>query len=144
MGRVMFRFFERRIDPFPENPQGVPPGGLLPFLWFYIRPAAPWLAAMACFTALIAAGEVALFGFLGGIVDWLATADREGFLEREGGTLAIMGAVLLVGLPLATLAQGLIVYQGLMGNVPMGARWRMHRQMLGQSMGAPSAAMARA
>ena len=135
MGRVMFRFFERRIDPFPENPQGVPPSGLLPFLWFYIRPAAPWLAAMACFTALIAAGEVALFGFLGGIVDWLATADREGFLEREGGTLAIMGAVLLIGLPLATLIQGLIVYQGLMGNVPMGARWRMHRQMLGQSMG---------
>lgn len=135
MGRVMFRFFERRIAPFPENTQGVPPSGLLPFLWFYIRPAAPWLVIMACFTAVIAAGEVALFGFLGGIVDWLASADREGFLEREGGTLAIMGAVLLIGLPLATLLQGLVVYQGLMGNVPMSARWRMHRQMLGQSMG---------
>ena len=134
MGR-MFRFFERRIDPFPENSQGVPPGGFLAFLWYYIRPAAPWLIAMSVFTALIAAGEVALFGFLGGIVDWLATADREGFLQREGGTLAIMGIVLLIGLPLATLIQGLIVYQGLMGNVPMSARWRMHRQMLGQSMG---------
>ncbi|ABI78084.1 putative multidrug ABC transporter, permease/ATP-binding protein [Hyphomonas neptunium ATCC 15444] len=131
----MFRFFERRIDPFPENPQGVPPSGFRSFLWYYIRPAAPWLIAMSIFTALIAAGEVALFGFLGGIVDWLATADREGFLQREGGTLAIMGIVLLIGLPLATLIQGLIVYQGLMGNVPMSARWRMHRQMLGQSMG---------
>lgn len=131
----MFRFFERRIDPFPETLQGAPPKGLWPFLWHYIRPAAPWLILMSLFTALIAVGEVALFGFLGGIVDWLASADRAGFLQREGGTLAIMGAVLLIGLPLATLIQGLIVYQGLMGNVPMSARWRMHRQMLGQSMG---------
>ena len=131
----MFRFFERRIDPFPETLQGAPPKGLWPFLWHYIRPAAPWLILMSLFTALIAVGEVALFGFLGGIVDWLASANREGFLQREGGTLAIMGAVLLIGLPLATLIQGLIVYQGLMGNVPMSARWRMHRQMLGQSMG---------
>ena len=131
----MFRFFERRIDPFPETLQGPPPKGLWSFLWHYIRPAAPWLILMSLFTALIAVGEVALFGFLGGIVDWLASADRAGFLQREGGTLAIMGAVLLIGLPLATLIQGLIVYQGLMGNVPMSARWRMHRQMLGQSMG---------
>lgn len=135
MGRTMFRFFERRIDPFPEAALTAPPEGLWAFLWHYIRPAAPWLLLMSFFTALIAAGEVALFGFLGGIVDWLAAADREGFLQREGGTLALMGAVLLIGLPLATLIQGLIVYQGLMGNVPMSARWRMHRQMLGQSMG---------
>lgn len=131
----MFRFFEQRIDPFPDTRHGVPPKGIRAFVWHYIRDAAPWLIAMSVFTALIAIGEVALFGFLGGIVDWLASADREGFFEREGGRLALMAAVLLIGLPLATLAQALIVYQGLMGNIPMSARWRMHRQMLGQSMG---------
>ncbi len=131
----MLRFFETRIDPFPEARAGVPPRGFRAFVWHYIRDAAPWLIAMSCFTALIAVGEVALFGFLGGIVDWLSTAEREGFFEREGGRLALMAGILLIGLPLATLAQALIVYQGLMGNVPMSARWRMHRQMLGQSMG---------
>ena len=131
----MLHFFERRIDPFPETRAGVPPGGLRAFVWHYIRDAAPWLIAMSFFTALIAVGEVALFGFLGGIVDWLSTAEREGFFEREGGRLALMASILLIGLPLATLAQALIVYQGLMGNVPMSARLRMHRQMLGQSMG---------
>ncbi len=131
----MFRFFETRIDPFPETRPGVPPKGFRAFVWHYIKDAAPWLIAMSCFTALIAVGEVALFGFLGGIVDWLSTAEREGFFEREGGRLALMAGILLIGLPLATLLQGLIVYQGLMGNVPMSARWRMHRQMLGQSMG---------
>lgn len=135
MGRVMFRFFERLIEPFPETRQGVPPDGFWAFVHHYIRDAVPFLAIMSVFTALIAVGEVALFGFLGGIVDWLSAAERENFLEREGGTLAIMGLVLLVGLPLLTLVQGLVVYQGLMGNVPMSARWRMHRQMLGQSMG---------
>ena len=131
----MFRFFETRIDPFPETRPGVPPKGFRAFVWHYIKDAAPWLIAMSFFTALIAVGEVALFGFLGGIVDWLSTAEREGFFDREGGRLALMAGILLIGLPLATLLQGLIVYQGLMGNVPMSARWRMHRQMLGQSMG---------
>lgn len=130
----MFRFFERRIAPFPDARAEVPPEGFWPFILYYIRDAVPWLIIMSVFTAIIAVGEVALFGFLGGIVDWLAAADREGFLQREGGRLAMMAGVLLVGLPLATLIQGLIVYQGLMGNVPMSARWRMHRQMLGQSM----------
>ncbi len=131
----MFRFFESRIASFPEGLPGGVPDRLIPFLWHYTRGAAPWLAGMSLLTALIAIGEVALFGFLGGIVDWLAASEREGFLAREGLTLAVMGAVLLIGLPLATLLQGLIVYQALMGNLPMSARWRMHRQMLGQSIG---------
>ncbi|MFN4226493.1 MAG: ABC transporter ATP-binding protein [Hyphomonas sp.] len=131
----MFRFFERLIAPFPETRHGVPPKGFRPFVLHYIRDAVPFLAIMSVFTALIAIGEVALFGFLGGIVDWLSQADRENFFAREGATLAVMGFVLLIGLPLLTLLQSLIVYQGLMGNVPMSARWRMHRQMLGQSMG---------
>ncbi|MCA8904988.1 MAG: ABC transporter ATP-binding protein, partial [Hyphomonas sp.] len=130
----MFRFFERRIAPFPETRLEGPPKGFWPFVWYYVRDAVPWLVVTSALTAIIAVGEVALFGFLGGIVDWLAAADREGFVQREGGRLALMASVLLVGMPLATLIHGLIVYQGLMGNVPMSARWRMHRQMLGQSM----------
>jgi ATP-binding cassette subfamily B multidrug efflux pump len=130
----MFRFFENRLAPFPETRPEVPPEGFWPFVWYYVRDAAPWLVVTAVFTAIIAVGEVTLFGFLGGIVDWLSSADREGFLQREGTRLALMAGVVLVALPLATLIHALIVYQGLMGNVPMSARWRMHRQMLGQSM----------
>ena len=130
----MFRFFERRIEPFPDAPLEVPPKGFLAFMLHYVRDAVPWLILMSVFTAIIAIGEVTLFGFLGGIVDWLASSEREGFFQREGGKLAFMAGVVLIVLPLATLVQGLIVYQGLMSNVPMSARWRMHRQMLGQSM----------
>ncbi|MFN7055415.1 ABC transporter ATP-binding protein [Hyphomonas sp.] len=130
----MLRFFERRLDAFPDTRQGAPPAGFWPFIWHYIRDAAPWLIGMSVVTALIAIGEVALFGFLGGIVDWLTASEREGFFQREGGRLALMAIVLVIAIPALVLIQALIVYQGLMGNLPMSARWRMHRQMLGQSM----------
>ncbi|MEQ9505029.1 MAG: ABC transporter ATP-binding protein [Hyphomonas sp.] len=130
----MFRFFERRLEPFPDTRPGVPPKAFRAFIWHYIKDAVPWLIAMSVLTAIIAVGEVALFGFLGGIVDWLSAADRDGFIDREGGRLLLMAGFLLVAMPLVTLLNGLIIYQGLMGNVPMSARWRMHKQMLGQSM----------
>ena len=42
--------------------------------------------------------------------------------------------MLVVGLPVAGLLSSLIIHQTLLGNLPMSARWRMHRQLLGQSM----------
>ena len=56
MGGAMFRFFERRIAPFPETRPGVPPRGLRAFLWHYIQDALPWLIAMSILTAIIAVG----------------------------------------------------------------------------------------
>jgi ATP-binding cassette, subfamily B, multidrug efflux pump len=131
----MFRFFETRLDPFPETRADVPPGKLAAFVVHYVRDAAPWLIAGAVLTAIIALCEVLLFGFMGEVVEWLATAEREGFFAREGPRLWTMSLILLVGLPVAVVLQGLIMYQTLLGNLPMSARWRMHRQMLGQSMG---------
>ncbi|MBY0423385.1 MAG: ABC transporter ATP-binding protein/permease, partial [Parvularculaceae bacterium] len=89
---------------------------------------------MSAATATIAVGEVILFGFLGQIVDWLGGADRATFLETEGARLVGMGALVLVGLPLAVLIQSVIIHQVLLGNLPMSARWRMHRHLLGQSV----------
>ncbi len=130
----MFRFFERLIDPFPLTRDGVPPREFRAFVWHYVKDAAPYLFTISTLTALIALCEVLLFGFIGQLVDWLATADRAGFFEREGPRLIWMGAVLLIGLPLLVLVQGLVMFQALMGNVPMSARWRMHRLLLSQSM----------
>ncbi len=130
----MFSWFEARLNPFPEENFTTPPQGFLAFCWYYTKPAAPWLVLMSIITALIAAGEVYLFGFLGNIVDWLSSADREGFLAREQGTLLWMGTVLLVGLPLIVALQSLLIHQTLLGNVPMIARWQMHQSLLRQSM----------
>ncbi|MCB2097768.1 MAG: hypothetical protein KDE05_09060, partial [Parvularculaceae bacterium] len=111
----MFSFFERRLDPFPETRLGAPPKGLVRFCWHFVRDARRWLAALALLTAAIAVGEVMLFGFLGKIVDWLANAERDGFLTRESGRLFQMSALILVALPLAVFLQSLVVHQVLLG-----------------------------
>ncbi|MEL7312220.1 MAG: ABC transporter ATP-binding protein [Pseudomonadota bacterium] len=130
----MFRFFESRIEPFPERDAGRPPSSLVGFCWVYTKPVVGWLIAMAVLAAIIAIGEVALFGFLGSLVDWLAEAEREGFLMREGGRLMWMGAFLLIILPITVVLQSLIIHQTLLGNYPMIGRWQMHRYLLGQSL----------
>ncbi|MEM7282507.1 MAG: ABC transporter ATP-binding protein [Pseudomonadota bacterium] len=130
----MFRYFETRVDPFPPELPVKPPATLFAFCWMYSRSVAGWIVVMAALSALIAVGEVALFGFMGSIVDWLTTAERAGFLEREETRLWLMGGFLLVAMPLAVLFHSLITHQTLLGNYPMIARWQMHRYLLGQSL----------
>ena len=131
----MFRAFEQLIDPFPDTRQGPPPKGLWSFALHYMWDARWAVIAMSLLSALIAVGEVLLFGFLGQIVDWLAAADPETFLAEEGRTLLVIGLTVGLGLPLVNLLSGLLIHQTLLGNTPMSARWRMHRYLLGQSMG---------
>lgn len=130
----MFKFFESRVQPYPEEEPSAPPSTLVAFCWHYSKPVAGWLIFMSVLTAAMAAGEVLLFGFLGSIVDWLSNAERIGFLERESSRLWLMGGFLLVGLPAIALLHSLIVHQTLLGNYPMIARWQMHRYLLKQSM----------
>lgn len=89
---------------------------------------------MSFVTAMIAAGEVYLFAFLGNIVDLLIASNREEFLDRERNRFVWMGVVLLVGLPSITLLHSMLIHQTLLGNYPMIARWQMHRYLLKQSM----------
>jgi ATP-binding cassette subfamily B multidrug efflux pump len=130
----MFAYFEKRIEPFPTAEPMRPPQGLFAFCWHYSREAWPWLLAMSVLSALIAVSEVTIFGFLGNIVDWLSSADRETFLRNEGWRLAAMGAFVLIVLPALVLLHSTIIHQTLLGNYPMIARWQMHRYLLRQSM----------
>lgn len=131
----MFRFFENLVNPYPEGEPEVPPRGLVPFILHFSRPVAGLLLAMSLVTALVSATEVVFFNYMGELVDWLASAEREGFLDAHGGRLLGMGLVVVVGLPLLVLLQSLLSHQGIFGNYPMLGRWLSHRHMLRQSMG---------
>ncbi len=130
----MFGLFERLLDPFPATRLGEPPKGLWPFVRHYVSDAWPWLTIMTLLSALIAIGEVMLFGFMGWIVDWLAASDPETFWGEHGLNIILMGVVVFLVLPVCQLFWDLVANQGLMGNLPMSARWRMHTYLLGQSM----------
>ncbi|PHP67356.1 multidrug ABC transporter ATP-binding protein [Zhengella mangrovi] len=133
LGRV-FTWFEGRIDPFPEMAPGQPPDRLWPFVWHFSRPIWAWLALIAFTSALVAVFEVWLFAFLGNVVDWLAAADRDTFLQTETWRLVWMGAVILLILPALTFFDSLILHQSVIGNFPMIIRWLGHRYLLRQSM----------
>lgn len=130
----MFAFFERLIAPFPEQEPTQPPKGLLAFCWHYTRDVAPYLIAMAVLTGLLALIEVALFGFLGNLVDWLSTKNPATFLAEEATTLWWMAGLVLIGLPTTVLLHSMIIHQTLLGNYPMIIRWQAHRYLLSQSI----------
>nr|HMQ57940.1 ABC transporter ATP-binding protein [Rhizobiaceae bacterium] len=129
----MFAWFENRINPFPDTAPTQPPGKLLAFAIHYTRGVWPWLIVTSVLIAIISALQVALFGFMGSIVDWLAAADRATFWQNEGWKLAAMGAVVLVVLPILGALHTLFMHQTIVGNYPMRIRWQAHRYLLGQS-----------
>jgi len=130
----MFGWFEKRLDAFPHDALVTPPRGLVAFCRHYTKGSWRWLIIMALFTTLIAVMEVSLFGFLGNIVDWLGQEDRAMFFASQSPKLILMGAVVLVLLPLGVGLHSLIIHQTLLGNYPMRIRWQMHRYLLGQSL----------
>ena len=130
----MFSWFEKRLDPFPASRSGPPPTTLLRFCWHYSKEAWPWMAAMSALSAAFAVGEVLLYGFLGQIIDWLGASNPATFIEDESGRLILIGVFVVVVLPLIALLSSLVNHQALMGNMPMTARWRIHRHLLRQSM----------
>ncbi len=130
----MFSWFERRLNPYPDDQPTLPPKGLFAFCWHYTKPAWPWLLLLGSCSLIIAVAEVLLYQFLGNIVDWLAAADRNTFLTDEGSKLIWMAALVLIGLPLAGAIHTVTMHQVLAGNYPMIARWQMHRFLLRHSM----------
>src|SRR5690606_17714554 len=80
----LFRWFERRIDPFPPAPVVQPPRSLYAFCRHYTRGTEPSLALMAVLTTAIAVTEVSLYAFTGSIVDRLSSHTPATFLAEEG------------------------------------------------------------
>jgi len=130
----VFKWFEGRIDPYPQHEPQQPPKTLFGFCLHYSFGAKRWLITMTVLGAAIAIGEVMLFGFMGSLVDWLSTADRATFLANEGWKLWLMGAFLLLVLPALQLIDSLIIHQSLLGNFPQRIRWMAHRYLIRQSM----------
>lgn len=131
----MFDFFENLLKPFPTKLPTRPPATLFAFCRHYTKGVWPLIFLMSALVTLIAATEVVLFGFLGEIVDWLSKADKATFLAQEGEKLMLIGAVILLVLPVLSLLASLVTHQCMMGNYPMRIRWLAHRYLLRQSFG---------
>ena len=129
----MFRFFEKLLPAYPAAEPGLPPRGLLAFLWACTQGLRGKIAAMALLTAAMSAFEALLFAMLGRIVDWLGGQVPARLWEERGSTLMWLAFALVASIAVVAL-QTIVKHQTLAVNLPMRLRWNFHRLMLGQSM----------
>ncbi|MET0383319.1 MAG: ABC transporter ATP-binding protein [Burkholderiaceae bacterium] len=130
----MLAYFEKRIDPYPEEAVAAPPDRLVPFVWACSAGARRFVFAMMSLTAVIGMFEALLFAFLGRVVDWLSRVEPAQLWQKERGSLILFGAILSLS-PLLVLLQVNLKYQAIFANFPMRLRWNFHRMMLAQGMG---------
>ncbi len=130
----MFAFFENLVDPFPGERPSVPPKGLAAFIWHYSKRFKGLLILTAVLSAVVAIVEVAMFAFLGNIVDWLGQTTPERIWSDHGWQLAGMGALILIVYPALMILGEVVLHQGILGNSAMSIRWLGHRLLLRQSL----------
>ena len=130
---MLFNWFERRVDPYPDTPLLPAPKRFFAFLWAGTEGMRPFILGMMLLTATIGAFEALLFAMLGKVVDWLAAVEPARLWADEGGKLLLLAAIVLGSVALVAV-QTMLKHQALAGNFPMRLRWKFHRLMLGQSM----------
>ncbi len=130
----LFRWFETRNEVFAPEQPARPPADFWGFIKYFAWPFRWMILGCAIAGGVLAFLEVLLFSYVGTLVDWLQTANRETFWTDHAWALAGMALVVLVVLPAASLTAEMLANQGLMGNFAMRNRWQAHRYLLRQSM----------
>lgn len=131
---MIFRWFESLIDAFKEPVDGMPPKPVWRFYAFYLRQVWPVFAAVIVVGFLVAVIEVALFGFIGRIVDLAKGVPAADFFHRHGHELLGMALVALVGRPVFNSLHDLLVNQAIVPSLTNRIRWQNHRYVIRQSL----------
>ncbi len=129
----MLRWFENRINPYPEQSTKALPKTFFAFIWQSTQGSRKLMLIMGLLTAVIGVFEALLFAMMGKMVDWLSKVEPKRLWAEEGHNLLWLGAIILGSVFLVAL-QSLIKHQALLGNFPMRLRWNYHRLMLNQSI----------
>jgi len=130
----MFRWFESLIPVFPPIDARMPPRKVVPFYIHYLRPVWPVLLATLVAGLLLALVEVAMFDFLGRIVDMVAEQPGSGFFARHANTLMWMAGITLIARPLLVSLHSLLVNQAIVPGLSNRSRWLMHNYVVRQSL----------
>ncbi len=128
----MFAFFESRIRPtaLPEAP---PPGGLLAFYWHFVRQTRGLYAAMFVTGLCVALIDTAIPVFIGKLVTLMGATDRTVAFDGALPMLVAMAAIVLIGRPLALLADSLVRNNAVVPGVTSLIRWQSHWHVVRQS-----------
>ncbi len=132
---MLFRFFENLIDVFKPAADVEPPDGVMRFYLHYLRQVWRLLVALMVVGFFAALVEVALFEFLGRLIDLAQSTPSARFFEEHGREMLWMAFVALVLRPLLYGLHNLLANQTLNPGLANLVRWQNHRYVLKQSLG---------
>ena len=131
----MFNWLARLSDPFTEAHVTRPPDRLLAFYRHFLKPVRGLLAAVVITSLLASLSEMALFVFLGRLVDLTTEAESPAtFFSDHAWLLIGMAVVVLIVRPtFVILSRGLTTI-ALVPSLTTLVRWRSYRYVLRQSL----------
>src|SRR5215470_15345233 len=130
---VMFRLFEKALDPTRQPARSEPPTGLIAFYWHFARQAKGLFVALFVVGFLVATLDSMVPVFMGRVVSLVTSSDPARLWDESWRTLVGMAAVLLVVRPLAQTGQNLVANQAIAANVANMIRWQNHWYVARQS-----------
>ncbi|WP_027896890.1 ABC transporter ATP-binding protein [Zestomonas thermotolerans] len=133
---MIYRYFERLIDYFRTDSGDMPPPSVGRFYLHYLRQVWPSLTALLLVGLVVALIEVALFSFLGQLIDLAQSSSSPGeFFREHQDTLLWMAVVALLLRPLFNGVHDLLVHQTISPGLSTLVRWQNHSYVLRQSLG---------
>ncbi|MHA7776985.1 ABC transporter ATP-binding protein [Roseibium sp. M-1] len=130
----IFRLFESWIEPFREPPSSDMPNRGFAFLLYFVGQVRWPFFAMLAVGGMAAFVEVAIFNFLGRIVDLLEAGNRETFFTDHGWTLLGMAFVVLVVRTITNSLMALLEEQTVVPGFFNLVRWQCHQRVMKQSL----------
>ncbi|NIA70153.1 ABC transporter ATP-binding protein [Pelagibius litoralis] len=130
----MYAFFERLFNPLTPAAIERPPTMTRAFFIHFLAPIKGLLLITLAVSAVAAVAEIALYAFLGKLVDWLTVGSPETFLREHAWALAGMAFVAVVLRPIAVLASRGLINLSLIPGLTNRVRWLNHRYVLRQSL----------
>jgi ATP-binding cassette subfamily B multidrug efflux pump len=131
----MFRWLERRIDPFASFDEAeTPPDTVSGFAWYYLRPVRFWLVLLFIASLVVGLFESSLYILIGWLVDILAQSTPERIWAEHGNALLLAGGLILFLRPVLHVAHEIITNQILVPQSTNMIRWRTHVYTLGHAL----------
>jgi len=131
---MLLRRLEKLIDPFRPLPDSQPPSQVWRFYAHFLREVRGAFVLLLVVGLVGALIEVALFDFLGRILDMIQATPSAAFFTRHRNTLLWMAFVALIARPLISGLHDVLVHQVINPNVANLIRWQNHRYVLKQSL----------
>ncbi|MCL4126253.1 UNVERIFIED_CONTAM: hypothetical protein GTU68_024645 [Idotea baltica] len=130
----LYSFFEKLVDPLPDEPVARPPLRPLRFIWHYVKPVQKIVLITLIISGIAALCEISLFVFIGYLVDWMNSTEPSEFWATHKWAIIGMILVAFVIRPVASIATRCLLNFTLSPGLVAATRWQNHRYVLRQSM----------